>query len=143
MFYSSVISIVSSETSITSLFSLAFSASSSTSSAETANAACSFSLAIRSSVLNFTSPYLFIPVPAGINLPIITFSLRPTSGSTLPLIAASVRTLVVSWNEAADKNELVASEAFVIPSIICVNLNLLKHLTNNNFNVLIIDFYTL
>ena len=36
------------------------------------------------------------------------------------MIAASVRTLVVSWNEAADKNELVASEAFVIPSIICV-----------------------
>ena len=31
------------------------------------------------------------------------------------MIAASVRTLVVSWNEAADKNELVASEAFVGP----------------------------
>ena len=68
-------------------------------------------------MLNFTERYLSIPVPAGINLPISTFSLIPTSGSTLPLIAASVRTLVVSWNEAADKNEFVA---FVIPSIICV-----------------------
>ena len=60
--------------------------------------------------------YLFIPVPAGINLPIITFSFNPTSGSIFPLIAASVRTLVVSWNEAADKNESVASAALVIPS---------------------------
>lgn len=45
----------------------------------------------------------------------ITFSLRPISGSTLPLIAASVRTRVVSWNDAADKKESVAKEAFVIP----------------------------
>ena len=35
----------------------------------------------------------------------ITFSFRPTSGSTLPLIAASVRTFVVSWKEAADRKE--------------------------------------
>ena len=48
--------------------------------------------------------YLGIPVPAGISLPRITFSLRPISGSIFPLMAASVRTLVVSWNEAAERN---------------------------------------
>ena len=41
----------------------------------------------------------------------ITFSFRPIRWSTLPLIAASVRTLVVSWKEAADKKESVAKEA--------------------------------
>ena len=46
----------------------------------------------------------------------ITFSFNPTKSSTLPLIAASVRTLVVSWNDAADKKLSVASDAFVIPS---------------------------
>ena len=59
--------------------------------------------------------YLVIPVPAGISLPRITFSLRPIRGSTFPLIAASVRTLVVSWNDAAERNDSVAREAFVIP----------------------------
>ena len=59
----------------------------------------------------------FIPVPTGISLPMITFSFRPTRGSILPLIAASVRTFVVSWKDAADMKELVASAAFVIPSI--------------------------
>ena len=44
-----------------------------------------------------------IPVPAGISFPIITFSFKPSSLSLLPLIAASVRALVVSWNDAADK----------------------------------------
>jgi len=34
----------------------------------------------------------------------------------LPFTAASVRTLVVSWNDAADKKLSVASDAFVIPS---------------------------
>ena len=33
----------------------------------------------------------------------------------MPLIAASVRTLVVSWKEAAERKESVASDAFVIP----------------------------
>ena len=56
-----------------------------------------------------------IPVPAGINLPTTTFSLRPLNWSCLPVTAASVRTLVVSWNEAAEMNDVVASEAFVIP----------------------------
>ena len=48
----------------------------------------------------------------------ITFSLRPLSRSILPSSAASVRTFVVSWKEAADRNESVFSEAFVIPSTI-------------------------
>ena len=56
-----------------------------------------------------------MPVPEGRSLPMITFSLRPRSGSALPLIAASVRTLVVSWKDAAERKESVASEAFVIP----------------------------
>ena len=46
----------------------------------------------------------------------MTFSFRPARTSVLPSIAASVRTLVVSWNDAADRNESVASEALVIPS---------------------------
>ena len=57
-----------------------------------------------------------LPEPAGINLPMITFSINPASGSILPLIAASVKIRVVSWNEAADKNESVSSAALVIPS---------------------------
>ena len=57
-----------------------------------------------------------MPVPAGINLPIITFSFKPNNGSILPLIAASVRTRVVSWKDAADKKESVAKAAFVIPN---------------------------
>ena len=46
----------------------------------------------------------------------MTFSLRPISGSILPLTAASVRTRVVSWKEAAEKKERVCSEALVMPS---------------------------
>ena len=46
----------------------------------------------------------------------MTFSLRPARWSTLPSMAASVSTFVVSWNEAADRNESVASDAFVMPS---------------------------
>ena len=56
------------------------------------------------------------PVPAGMSRPTITFSLRPSRVSTLPLTAASVSTRVVSWNEAAEMNERVCSDAFVIPS---------------------------
>ncbi len=47
----------------------------------------------------------------------ITFSFRPSSRSTLPSIDASVSTFVVSWKEAAERNDSVASEAFVIPRI--------------------------
>ena len=60
--------------------------------------------------------YFFIPVPAGINLPNITFSFSPIRWSSFPFIAASVKTLVVSWNDAADRNESVARDALVIPS---------------------------
>ena len=48
----------------------------------------------------------------------MTFSLRPFRRSTLPSRAASVSTLVVSWKEAADRNESVLSEALVIPRMI-------------------------
>ena len=34
----------------------------------------------------------------------------------MPFIAASVSTRVVSWNDAADRNESVASDALVMPS---------------------------
>ena len=60
--------------------------------------------------------YCFAPVPAGISLPKITFSLSPFKVSTLPLTAASVSILVVSWNDAALRNESVSKLAFVIPS---------------------------
>src|SRR4028118_1049799 len=56
-----------------------------------------------------------MPVPAGISLPMITFSLRPSRLSLLPWMAASVSTLVVSWKEAADSHDSVASEALVMP----------------------------
>ena len=68
------------------------------------------------SVLILMLLYLFIPVPAGISFPMITFSFSPINGSTFPLMAASVSTLVVSWKEAADKKDSVAREALVIPS---------------------------
>ena len=61
--------------------------------------------------------YSLAPVPAGISLPRITFSLSPCNISHLPRVAASVKILVVSWNEAADKNESVSRDALVIPSI--------------------------
>ena len=55
------------------------------------------------------------PVPAGTSLPTITFSFNPSSESVFPLIDASVKTRVVSWNEAAEINEFVCKDAFVIP----------------------------
>ena len=45
----------------------------------------------------------------------MTFSLSPTSESDLAWIAASVSTRVVSWKDAADSHDSVASDAFVIP----------------------------
>ena len=53
---------------------------------------------------------------AGINLPIMTFSFRPRRLSWAPLTAAWVRTLVVSWKEAAAKKLSVSKEALVTPS---------------------------
>ncbi len=62
----------------------------------------------------------------------MTFSLRPRNSSRLPMMAASVSTRVVSWNEAAEMNESVDSEALVIPSstilIVGAALVLLHHL---------------
>ena len=56
-----------------------------------------------------------MPVPAGMSLPMMMFSLRPTSVSRLDSMAASVSTRVVSWKEAADSHDSVAREALVIP----------------------------
>ena len=61
--------------------------------------------------------YRFRPVAAGISFPMITFSFSPSSRSILPSIAASVSTFVVSWKEAADRNDSVASDALVMPRI--------------------------
>src|SRR5215213_9123392 len=41
--------------------------------------------------------------------------LEPEQAVALALVAASVSTLVVSWKEAADSHDSVASEAFVMP----------------------------
>jgi hypothetical protein len=49
------------------------------------------------------------------SLPMMTFSLSPSSESLLAWIAASVSTRVVSWKEAADSHDSVASEALVMP----------------------------
>ena len=57
-----------------------------------------------------------ISLRAGISLPMITFSLSPVSLSVLPMSAASVSTLVVSWKEAFAKKLSVFSDALVIPS---------------------------
>ena len=46
----------------------------------------------------------------------ITFSFNPSKWSTFPRIAASVKIRVVSWNEAAAKNDSLSREALVIPS---------------------------
>jgi len=61
--------------------------------------------------------YCFRPVAAGISFPMMTFSFSPSSRSTLPSIDASVRTFVVSWKDAAERKDSVASDAFVIPRI--------------------------
>ena len=61
--------------------------------------------------------YRFRPVAAGISFPMITFSFSPSSRSILPSIEASVSTFVVSWKEAAERNDSVASEALVMPRI--------------------------
>ena len=45
----------------------------------------------------------------------ITFSLSPRMKSDLDCSDASVSTRVVSWKDAADSQESVASEALVIP----------------------------
>src|SRR6266566_2719716 len=83
------------------------------------SAAC-FSRSSRMSASRLTATSrtwpIMAPVPAGISRPTMTFSLSPSRVSTLPFTAASVSTRVVSWNEAAEMNERVCSEALVIPS---------------------------
>ena len=64
-----------------------------------------------------TSLYADRPVPAGINLPIITFSFNPRRLSMDPAMLASVSTLVVSKNDAALIKLSVLKEALVIPRI--------------------------
>ena len=64
-----------------------------------------------------------MPLPAGIKWPTITFSFKPSSLSTWPLIAASVKTFVVSWKLAADINDSEESAAFVIMEILLIFLN--------------------
>src|ERR1700712_812529 len=56
-----------------------------------------------------------MPLPAGITRPTMTFSLRPRRPSILPLIAASVRTRVVSWKLAAEMKLSVERLALGIP----------------------------
>ena len=46
----------------------------------------------------------------------MTFSFRPRRSSFRPRTAASVSTRVVSWNEAAEMKDSVASDALVMPS---------------------------
>ena len=56
------------------------------------------------------------PVRAGMSRPTMTFSFSPRRSSFSPRTAASVSTRVVSWNEAAEMNDSVASDALVMPS---------------------------
>ena len=46
----------------------------------------------------------------------MTFSLSPRRSSTLPLMAASVSTRVVSWKDAAEMKDSVDRDALVMPS---------------------------
>ena len=61
------------------------------------------------------------PVPAGTNLPTITFSFSPAKVSTFPLIESSVRTLVVSTKEAADITEGSAKGQIIIEDTAAYN----------------------
>ena len=59
---------------------------------------------------------MYRPVPTGIVLPITTFSFKSSNISILAEIAASVKTLVVSWNDAAEIIESDVTAALVIPN---------------------------
>ena len=56
------------------------------------------------------------PVPEGMSLPIMTFSFKPISLSSWPSRAALIRTLDVSWKEAAERKLSVVKETLEIPS---------------------------
>lgn len=66
-------------------------------------------------VMVFFSVNARVPVPAGIKWPTMTFSFRPLKKSCFPLTAASFKTLVVSWKEAAEIKDFVCRDARVIP----------------------------
>src|SRR5262245_38490985 len=68
-----------------------------------------------SSILRRRCAWAANPVPAGIRRPTMTFSFKPRRSSFRPRTAASVRTRVVSWNEAAEMKDSVASDALVMP----------------------------
>src|SRR5215471_8590698 len=100
-------------------------------SAAAALAAASFSRSSRMSASRLPatsrSPFIMAPVPAGIRRPTMTFSLRPSSVSILPLTAATVSTRVVSWNDAAEMNDRVC------------DLHLLQHLADDHLDMLVVD----
>ena len=56
--------------------------------------------------------------------------------SFLPAIAASFSTLVVSWNDAAEINDLVPNDALVIPCSIGLDVAAIASLTSTNFKSL-------
>ena len=66
-----------------------------------------------SSDFSYSSEYK--PSPAGISLPVMTFSFKPVSRSIFPLMDASVKIRAVSWNDAAVRNDLDSRAALVIP----------------------------
>ena len=69
----------------------------------------------------------------------MTFSLRPSSVSILPMIEASVSTRVVSWKEAAEMKERVCSEALVMPSSTGLPVAGLQAL-GDELGVLVVEF---
>ena len=65
-----------------------------------------------------------VEMNGGITRPRITFSFSPLRSSLFPQIAASVKTLVVSWNDAADINDSVAVMSSVILGSYCSQISL-------------------
>src|SRR6266699_3766644 len=83
-----------------------------------------------------------MPVPAGMSLPMMTFSFSPSSESDLAWIAASVSTLVVSWNEAADSHEprplhQLAGQQLGVARL--KHVHPLQHLPDDDLDVLVVD----
>ena len=77
---------------------------------------------IRERALALRASWNAKPVPAGINRPTMTFSFRPRNSSRLPMMAASVKTRVVSWKEAAEMKLSVDNDALVIPNKMLLNV---------------------
>src|SRR5256885_6705617 len=71
----------------------------------------------------------------------ITFSFRPRSRSTLPEMAASVSTRVVSWKDAADSQLAVLSAALIKPSsTVCATDGSDRKSTRLNSSHLVISY---